>query len=301
MSASDGSSSGDETEEFSIEELERMASGEEETPSAKKKKKTSAKRKATAPPKADSDDEDSDDTEAKPKPKKVCFDVSAKTKPKPKPSPKKRPPPKTMAIDPDGKERPLPKTTQVMKAPSQPLTYKEFLRKIEGGNLTEEEAAAICEGITIFKQRTAQQPKLLWGFKETIFPMQRYTLFVKKPDATKVVQQLYNAMDSKLRLVPFDEFEPQVTNAMNPGQALRPLVTAFERAVLKGTGYGLPAASFGKRRAPPVAVSAVSVLAESVKKPVPAAPAAMRSDISLQGLADFAATSKARITIQFGN
>lgn len=297
MSDSEGSSSGNSTEEFSIEELERMASGEESTASAKKKK-TSTKRKAAVLPKADSDDEDSDDTEAKPKSKKACFEVAATVKPKP--SPKKRPPPKTMAIDPDGKERPLPKTTQVMKAPSQPLTYKEFLRKIEGGNLTEDEAAAICEGITIFKQRTAQQPKLLWGFKETIFPMQRYTLFVKKPDVTKVVQQLYNAMDPKLSLVPFDEFEPQVTNAMNPEKAPRPLATAFERAVLKGTGYGLPAASFGKRRAPPVAGPAVPVLAESVKKPVPV-PAAMSSDISLQKLADFAATSKARITIQFGN
>ena len=77
MSASDGSSSGDDTEEFSIEDLERMASGEEDTSSAKKKK-TLAKRKAPAPPEVNSDDEDSDHEDPKPKPKKVCFDGTAK-------------------------------------------------------------------------------------------------------------------------------------------------------------------------------------------------------------------------------
>lgn len=295
MSASDGSSSGDDTEEFSIEDLERMASGEEETPSAKKKK-TSAKRKSPASPAVNSDDEDSDQEEPKPKPKKACLDGTAK--PKPKSSPKKRPPPKTMAIDPDGKERPLPKTTTVVKAPAQPLTYKEFLRKIGEGNLTEEDVKTICGGITIFKQRTAQQPKLLWGFKETIFPVQRYKLFVKKPDVTKLLQQLYNALEQELRPTPFEEFEPEVTNAINPGKAPRPLSTAFERAVLKGTGYGLPAASFGKRRALPVAVPAVPILAEPATKP---APVVKNPDISLQGLANFAASSNARITIQFGN
>ena len=73
MSDSEGGSSGNSTEEFSIEELERMASGEEATTSAKKMK-TSTKRKAAVLPKADSDDEDSDDTEDKPKSKKACFE-----------------------------------------------------------------------------------------------------------------------------------------------------------------------------------------------------------------------------------
>jgi hypothetical protein len=300
--------SGSDTEEFSIEDLEKMAS-EQEAP-AKKPKPT--KRKATKPaPDSDSDDDDNDDEDVQGKPKKKAkADPGLKPKPspkkkpatkvieapvkeRPKPSPQRRVPAKIVAVDLDGKERSLPKTTTVIRSPDSPLTYKEFLRRTGEGTLTEEGLAEVAKGITIFKQRTSQQPRILWGFNEAIFPERKYTVPVKKTEVLKLVQQFYDAAEPELRPVPFSEFEPAIEDGANPGKAPKDQMSAAERAVLDGTGYGMPATAPVKRR-PAVAQAVVVQTATQVERQEP-------DVLSLQRLAQFANSAKAKITISFGH
>lgn len=285
MSDTEGDSSGSDTDSFTIEQLENMAASDQK------------KRKA---PRAANGTDDSDDDEAPaPPPKKQHKSKAGHdggSKPRSKAATKPRSAPaKMIAIDPDGKERTFPKTTQVLKSPERPLTYAEFQRKLDGGKLNEEQLAAVCEGITLFKQRSSLlKPKVGWGFLETIAPDQRFLFFVKKPDVTKLVQLLYESLLPDLRPVPFEEFHPVIQDGMNPGKVPPTDLSVFERAVLAGTGYGLPITSTGKRRSPPARAAASAAI-------LPASASGPSAGISLEALANFAASAKARISIHFGN
>ena len=297
------SSSGDETDEFSIEDLERMAAEEDKPPSkatttsraavkaesGKASKSKSSKRKSNRDVESDSEQEENDDDRAQENPAKRAA-IEAPAKSRPKPSPKKKQHPRTIAVDLEGKERPLPKTTKVIKGPKHPLTYKSFAKKLDEGKgkLNEEQIKDIADGITIFQQRSQHQFKIAWGFQETILP-EKFTLPPKKPDALKLVQLMYDAMDPSLRSGPFSEFCPQIQEGTAPGKKPVSDLSAFERAILEGTGHGLPVSATVKRKA-------LSVLPPVVAAAASAAP----QEITLEGLAQFARKSNATITISIG-